>query len=466
MLEWIEDRTGIAAAVRPLLLHRVPPDTGWWYVLGSATAVAFIIQVVTGVALATVYVPSADNAYQSLSFITHDAPFGALLRGVHYFGASAMILLVGLHALRVFLFGSFKYPREINWLTGVLLLGLTVTMGFTGQLLRWDQNAVWSVVVGAEQAGRAPFVGRLLAHLVLAGKTVGAATLTRFFALHVFVVPGLIFAVLGLHLFLVIRNGISEPPVAGQPVDPSTYRERYHRQLERRGRPFWPDVAWRDVAFGVLVVAAVVTLAAVFGPPAIGKPPDPTIVNANPRPDWYFLWYFAVLALLPHGSERYVMVFGPLAAGLALMALPFLFGRGERSPRRRPWAVAAVVLVVLGVGTLWIAGLQARWSPDFSAGPLPAEIVGASSGPVARGAKLFAAKACVDCHRIAGHGGRRGPDLSDVADRLTRDQMTIRIANGGTNMPAFAGILTKDELEDVVAFLRTRKGAESGDQVR
>ncbi len=455
---WFDDRTGLSELVGPLLRHPVPPGTNWWYVFGSATLVAFIIQVVTGVALATVYVPSAGSAWESLRFITHDAPLGSILRGLHYWGASAMILFIGVHALRVFLMGSFKYPREVSWLSGVLLLGLTVTMGFTGQLLRWDQNAVWSIVVGAEQAGRVPFIGKYLAHFILAGNVVGAATLTRFFSIHVFLIPALIFAIVGLHLYLVIRNGISEPPVAGRPVDPATYRPWYRRMLEREGRPFFPDAAWRDMVFGVLLIMVVMALAVILGPPDVGKPPDPTIIQATPRPDWYFLWYFAVLALLPHGTEKFVIVGAPLLAGAVLLLLPFLFGRGERHPKRRPWAVAAVLMIVLAVGTLWRAGVKADWSPDFSAKPLTAAVIGAHHGPVARGGKLFSAKACIYCHDIAGHGGHRGPDLTTVGNRLTANEMRIRIANGGINMPAFAGILDAEQLDDLVAFLQTRRG--------
>lgn len=456
---WLEDRLGIVALFRPMLEHLVPPDARWWYVFGSATMAAFMIQVFSGVALAFSYVPSAAHAYNALQFISQQATFGRFMRGLHYYGASAMVLMMGIHMAQVFLFGSYKYPREMNWVTGSLLLGFTLIMGFTGQLLRWDQTGVWSVVVAAEQVGRAPLIGHWLARFTLGGDTVGGATLSRFFAIHVFVMPALIFAFVGLHLLLVLRHGISEPPTPGRPVDPKTYREEYHALLKKSGKPFWPDAAWRDMVFAVAMTVAIVILALVFGPPELGKPPDPSIIAADPRPDWYLLWYFAVLALLPHGTEQYFMVFGPLVAGFLLIMLPFVFPKGERSARRRPWALAFVLMVCLGIGALWIAGARANWSPDFKAKPLPAEVVGAATGTVAEGALLFYQKGCLNCHDIAGHGGHRGPNLTFIGRKLSREQMILRIANGGLNMPAYAGNLTAQQMDLLVAFLQSRKSS-------
>jgi ubiquinol-cytochrome c reductase cytochrome b subunit len=455
--DWVDDRTGVIELIRESALHLVPPDAKWWYVFGSATLCAFMIQVVSGVALAFAYIPSASQAYSTLQFINDEAPFGHFLRGLHYYGASAMVLMVGLHMAQVFLFGSYKFPRELNWATGVLLLGFTLVMGFTGQLLRWDQNAVWSVVVGAEQAGRVPFLGNWLARFTLGGDTVGGATLSRFFVVHVFIMPALIFAFVGLHLWLVLRHGVSEPPKPGKPVDPKTYRQEYKTLLEKTGHPFWPYAAWRDVVFCVGLIVAIAALALFFGAPALGKQPDPSIVAASPKPDWYLLWYFAILALLPPGTEQYFMVFGPLLAGIILIVLPFISNRGERSPRRRPWAIVAVLLTVIMIATLGVAGAKSPWSPNFDAQPLPVSVIGATSGPVFLGAQLFHAKGCLNCHLIANHGGRRGPDLTDVENRLSEKQMILRISNGGVNMPAFAANLTPADMDALVAFLQTRK---------
>ena len=455
--DWLEDRTGLPEMIGRTARHLVPPDAKWWYVFGGATLCAFMVQVVTGIALAFSYIPSAGEAYATLHFISDEAPFGHFLRGLHYYGASAMVLMVGLHMAQVFLAGAYKFPRELNWATGVLLLAFTLAMGFTGQLLRGDQNAVWTVVVAAEQAGRAPFIGQSLGHFIMGGDTVGGATFTRFFAIHVFIMPGFIFAFVGLHLWLVLRHGISEPPKAGQPVDPKTYRREYQELIKKKGRPFWPDAAWRDTVFCVTMIVVIAVLALVSGAPPLGKPPDPSIIDATPRPDWYFMWYFAVLALLPHGTEQYVLVYGPLLVGIILMGLPFIFNRGERSLRRRPWAVAVVVMIVVMIATLWLEGVDSPWSPNFTAPPLSASVVGATNGPVFLGGQLFHDKGCINCHLIGDDGGRRGPDLTDVAGRLSENQMILRIANGAVNMPAYAGNLTPAEMDALVAFLETRK---------
>ncbi len=454
--DWIDDRLGLSDLFGPSLKHLVPRDAKWWYVFGSATLVTFIVQVVTGVALAFSYVPSSAQAFDTLVFITEEAPFGRFLRGMHFFGASAMVLMVGAHMAQTFLFGAYKYPREMSWSTGVLLLGFTLIMGFTGQLLRWDQTAAWSVVVAAEQAGRVPFVGDWLARFILGGNTLGGATLSRFFAIHVFLVPGIMFAFIGLHLWLVLRHGISDPPVPGKPVKPATYRREYQAELERTGVPFWPDGAWRDFVFGTAVIVVIAVLAMIVGPPPIEKPPDPSILDADPRPDWYLLWYFAVLALIPAEAEGVVMILGPVLIGVLLLLAPVLNNRGERHWSRRPWSVAVVILSVVMIGSFWILGARSPWSPNFEAEPLTAEVIRSSDPLVIEGARVFHERACLNCHLIDEHGGRRGPDLTRVADRLSENDMVIRVLNGGVNMPAYGSILPPGEVDALVAFMKTR----------
>ncbi|MFN2520157.1 MAG: cytochrome b N-terminal domain-containing protein [Candidatus Limnocylindria bacterium] len=460
ILGWLEERFEFGDTVGRVLTHPVPAAlerrVGWWYVFGSVTLAVFVVQVATGVGLAMTYVPAPNSAYETLQFISNEAAFGSILRGIHYFGAGAMVVLVLIHMTQVFLFGAYKYPREANWLTGSLLLLLTLAMAFTGQLLRWDQDAFWAIVVAAEQAARAPFIGGFLATLVVAGQNVGGATLTRFYATHVFLIPAAIFGLLGLHLYLVVRKGISEPPVAGERVERATYRERYERLLER-GIPFYPDAAWRDAIASLGVVVLVVVLAGLFGAPVLGRPPDPTIIVADPRPDWYFLGYFALLALIPENAESLIIIGLPALAFLFLFALPLVAPYGERHVSRRPIAVAAVGFGLIVYTALTVAGVQAPWSPVAAEGAsLPAAATQGLAPVEQNGARLFVSKACFSCHAIAGGGGRRGPDLTTVADRLDRAQLIARILGGGGAMPAYASTMSTDELNDLVAYLVTR----------
>ncbi|HEY8283254.1 MAG TPA: sulfocyanin-like copper-binding protein, partial [Chloroflexota bacterium] len=255
---------------------------------------------------------------------------------------------------------------------------------------------------------------------------------------------------------MVIHAGISEPPKSGRPVDPKSYRAWYHQMLKRDGVPFWPDAAWRDVSFGIGVLLLITILAITVGAPPLAGPPNPADISVIPRPDWYFLWYFAALALIPPPMENVVMLAAPLGLIVGLLFLPIWANKGERSPARRPWAMITVLCSGLMIFSLTLTGALAPWSPNFNAAPLPAKVVGATSGPVYRGAMLFHTAGCEDCHSVGGYGGLRGPDLTNVGGRLTTSDMIIRIMNGGENMPSFARILSASELNDLVNFLQTR----------
>ncbi|PQO41087.1 cytochrome b N-terminal domain-containing protein [Blastopirellula marina] len=454
--KWIDDRSGFSDVVKPMLEHIVPSDARWWYVFGSATLCAFIVQVLSGIALAMVYVPGGDAAYESLKYITDDATMGYLVRGMHYYGATAMVMLAVIHMTQVFLHASYKYPREMNWMSGVVLLFVVLGMAFTGQLLRWDANGVWSVMVAGEMAGRVPLIGAYISHFIFGGDTVGGSTLSRFFAIHVFILPGLIFAGVGLHMWLILRHGISEMPKADQPVDPANYKEKYEARLEKTGVPFWPVAMWRDVVFSSAMVAVILLCAIFVGPPALGPAPDPADIHANPMPDWYFWWYFAVLSMLPPELETYVILGMPVLGLVVLFILPLLSNRGHRAPSKRPWAVGTVVFGATAFVVLTIYGYRKPWSPDFSVKPLPPEIVNSKDPHIEKGAQLVLQKGCLYCHNIDGHGGFRGPELTYIGDRLDRGELVIRITNGGYNMPSFAASLSAEEMDQIVDFLLTR----------
>ena len=211
-LDWLEERSGIVGGVKYFLFRNVPRDSSWWHTLGSATLTAFLVQAGTGVILAMYYKPHPDTAYESVQRITNDLTLGWLVRGMHKWGASVFIILMFFHMARVFLFGAYKYPRELNWIVGVLLLVLGMLEGFAGYLLPWDQTAYWATVVGINLNGTGPFVGPFLAWFLQGGAEIGANTLTIFYALHMLIIPGAIIGLILLHLYLVVRLGVSSPP--------------------------------------------------------------------------------------------------------------------------------------------------------------------------------------------------------------------------------------------------------------
>jgi len=211
-IDWLEERSGLVGGIRYFLFRKVPSDTNWMHTLGSATLTAFLVQTLTGVILAMYYKPDPNSAYQSIQHITNDITLGWLVRGMHKWGASVFIILLFFHMARVFLFGAYKYPRELNWIVGVTLLVLGMLEGFTGYLLPWDQTAYWATVVGINLNGTAPFLGPFLADFLRGGSEIGGDTLARFYSMHMLLIPGLIFALIGLHLYLVVRLGVSSPP--------------------------------------------------------------------------------------------------------------------------------------------------------------------------------------------------------------------------------------------------------------
>jgi menaquinol-cytochrome c reductase cytochrome b subunit len=212
MLGWVDERTGGSSFLTGLLYRKVPKGTNWFYTLGSATLFAFIVQAVTGVFLAMYYTPSPTEAYDSITHLTNDVWMGEFVRGMHRWGASVMIILIFLHMARVFFFGAYKYPRELNWVIGVVLLILTLFMGLTGYLLPFDNRSFWATIVANNIIGTGPILGPYLADFLRAGPEIGATTLSRFYALHMLVIPGLIIALIGAHLYLVVKLGTTAPP--------------------------------------------------------------------------------------------------------------------------------------------------------------------------------------------------------------------------------------------------------------
>jgi quinol---cytochrome c reductase cytochrome b subunit, bacillus type len=230
-IEWLEERSGLIGGIRYFLFRKVPSDTNWMQTLGSATLTAFIVQAVTGVILAMYYKPDPKTAYQSIQHITNDVTLGWLVRGMHRWGASVFIILMFFHMARVFLFGAYKYPRELNWIVGVMLLALGMLEGFTGYLLPWDETAYWATVVGININGTAPFLGPFLAQFLRGAGEIDSDTLARFYSIHMLLLPGAIAGLIGLHLYLVVRLGVSSPPwskeaAGAERVEPAPKRRR------------------------------------------------------------------------------------------------------------------------------------------------------------------------------------------------------------------------------------------------
>jgi len=457
--QWFDQRLQLAAPIRDAAEHPVPRNTAsWWYVFGSAALIVFCLQLVTGILLALTYVPSAGEAWSSLQALNHDITLGWFIRALHGWGSNFMVAIVLIHMMQVFLFGAYKFPRELTWIIGVFLLLMTLGMAFSGQVLRFDQDAYWGLGIGASIASRVPIAGPAIVKLMLGGPIIAGATLSRFFAVHVFVIPGLLIGFVGLHVLMVLKLGINEWPMPGRIVKRATYLKEYHELTRKDGAPFVPYAVWKDMFFAAFVLLAVAACATWFGPFGPSGQPDPTIIQTVPKPDYFFLWLYALLSLLPPSLETPFLLIGPVLVILGLLLLPFLSGGGEKSWKRRPIAVLTVMLIAVTLGTFTHLAEYAPWSPKMNAWSgaiVPARFLHGTSALERQGALVFQAKQCRNCHSIGDSGGERGPALDSVALRLTQDQLIRQVIQGGGNMPAYGKNLSPPETTALIAFLET-----------
>jgi len=470
---WLEERVGISEIRGALLDRRVPSRLTWWHTLGSATLAVFTVQVVTGILLGMYYSPSPDHAYESIRFIERQVISGSMLRGIHHWGASAMVVLVCAHMIRVFTMGAYKFPREANWVLGVMLFGVVMAFGFTGYLLPWDQKAYWATEVGTNIAGTTPFIGGILSKLLRGGSQLGAATLTRFYALHVLLLPILLASIAGLHLFLVIRQGIAAragemevdaPRTTSDPAYPDYYKSAYATSKKADVR-FWPDIIAKDMVTAAAVIVALVLLAKYAGAP-LEPPADPTDTSYVPRPEWYFLPFFQLLKLVPGSMEAAVAVGLPGAGMLALLTLPFFDRSSTRSFSKRPVARFALLGVLGGSGLL----IGASLAEDTGEG-LPPEVGRPLSSIERAGRASYRQQQCGSCHMIAGDASAKKSDDAPDAPELTK----VGLKHSGawlhsfiedpskfhvkSQMPAFGPpALTHQEIEEVTRYLMTLRG--------
>jgi ubiquinol-cytochrome c reductase cytochrome b subunit len=408
--------------------------------------------------LALIYVPSAGEAWNSLQTLNHGISLGWFIRALHGWGSNFMVAIVLIHLVQVFLFGAYKFPRELTWIVGVFLLLMTLGMAFTGQVLRFDQDAYWGLGIGASIASRVPVIGPWAVNLMLGGPIIAGATLSRFFAVHVFVVPGLLIAFVGLHVLMVLKLGINEWPMPGRIVRRATYMQEYDELTRKEGVPFVPAAVGKDILFSGFILLAIAVCAVYFGPFGPGGQPDPTIIQTAPRPDFFFLWLYALLSFLPPSAETPILLIGPAIGIFVLLALPFVAGEGEKSWKRRPIAVLTILLVAVALGTLTHLGEHTPWSPvmnAWSGEPIPAQYIHGRTALERQGALVFQAKQCHNCHSLDDRGGKRGPALDSVALRLTEDQLIRQVIQGGGNMPAYGKNLSPAETTALVAFLTT-----------
>jgi ubiquinol-cytochrome c reductase cytochrome b subunit len=460
--DWFERRLGLGAPVIEAVEHEVPASTAsWWYVFGSAATVILVLQIMTGVLLALVYAPTASDAWNSLQFLDHNVKLGWFLRAIHGWGSDFMVAIVLIHMAQVFLFGAYKFPRELTWIIGVFLLLLTLGMAFTGQVLRFDQDAYWGLGIGASIVSRVPLIGGALVDLMLGGPIMAGPTLSRFFTLHVFVIPGLLLAMVGLHVWMVLRLGINDWPMPGRLVKKSTYVREYHELTEKTGIAFVPDAAWKDAIFAAVIMLAVVACALWFGPFGPTGQPDPTIIQTAPKPDFAFLWIYAVLAYLPASLETPVMFIAPVLGIGAMLLLPLFSPEGEKHWSRRPVAVLMIAVIAVTLGAFTRLGMYTPWSPIMDAwtsDPIPVAYLQDRTPLEREGAIVLQNKQCRNCHSIGGEGGLRGPALDSIASRMTEDQMIRQVLQGGGNMPAYGNALSPSETTALVRFLTTLRG--------
>ena len=463
MFRWLDERLDLRRAKKDLLDREVPDRLTWWHTLGSATLTVFLVQLITGVTLATYYSASPDHAYDSIRFINTQVASGALLRGIHHWGASAMVVLIVAHMIRVFAVGAYKYPREVNWVVGMGLFLIVMVFSFTGYLLPWDQKAYWATAVGTNIAGTTPLLGAALVALLRGGGELGAATLARFYAFHALWLPLVLTLFVFLHLVVVVRQGIAArpkdlevgaPKTTGDPAYPTYYREAYAAS-KHGGVRFWPDILGKDAIVSASAVLVIVLLAFLLGAP-LDPPADPTDTTYIPRPEWYFLPIYQLLKLVPGSLESLIAVGAPTAVVLVLLGLPFFDRGSRRNLLHRPVALICLVGILGGAGVL--IGAAGR-------GPVTAPEAGRPLSSMERaGRALYQSQQCGGCHRIAGQGGEEGPDLTTVGLRHSGGwlhsfiEMPSRF-HSESRMPAFGPpALSHQEIEELAQYMSALRG--------
>jgi ubiquinol-cytochrome c reductase cytochrome b subunit len=439
--DWLDHRTGIQTAVRNFLYEEIPASSGWHQVFGSVAVFLFLTQAFTGALLAFNYAPTPGDSYNSLRYILTELTGGRLIRGLHHWGASMMIVAVVLHMVQVFLYGGYKKPREATWMVGVVLLLLTLAYGLTGYLLPWDNRAYWGTVVVTQIAGQAPLIGPYLSRLLGDGTSIGVVTFARFYGLHVLLLPPATVFLIALHVYLVRKHGVA--PAPGDEALPK--------------KKFYPQQVFKDTVAIFIAFAVLFTMAAVARVP-LEQLADPTDTTYVPRPEWYFLFLFQILKLFTGPLEVIGSVVLPGLAVLALILVPFIDRSQMVKVTRRTVAIGAVVLAALTWTGLTAQAVRTTPPPageaevDYSA---PTDWMQLSPEEMA-GVAYFREENCIICHAIGDHGGKTGPDLTtrtihkDAAWMIEHFKRPS-VIRPGTSMPPIQ--LSDAQLNSLAAFL-------------
>ena len=434
---FISNRMGWEPYLKPFLYKKLPSDLGWSATLGSLCALIFVIEAITGMLLAMYYNPSPELAYTSINYITNDVFLGRVVRGIHHWGAGAMVLLVFVHMMTNFFSGSFKAPREVTWVIGVTLFLLTLGLGFTGYLLPWDQKAYWATVVSSNIPRDIPIIGDFITRLMLGGDRVSGLTLTRFFATHMLVLPSLMVMCIAFHIYQVRVHGMAEHKVsitAGKkPVKPAG--DRIYR--------FYPEQLYQSsIAF--VIVFAVILLLAVYGHVPLENPVGTIDESYLPRPEWYYMWLFQMLTFFSGSSEVVGSLAIPIGGILILFLMPWLSKTSLQGLADRPLATAVGTAGVIGIIYLTIMGFAGAM-PYGEVLPVPDRHLTTSEQ---QGMQLFVKRECAYCHNINGKGGRiEGPDLANTVAKDRSHEWLMQMIKDPQQISRWS-IMPKYDLKD------------------
>lgn len=339
---WVEERFPLKALISLGRDENIVGGSSFFYTLGSATLFVFLLQVVTGICQCFYYTPSIDHAYASLMWMRTEVPFGWLVHGLHYWGANLMVVLVGVHLLRVFVWGAYKNPRQLVWLSGLVLMILTILTEFTGAPLPWDEAGYWVAVVGTGIASAVPLIGPFTGNVLRGGGTMGPLTLSRFFVLHAAIFPATIVLMAVVHMAAFRMFGSVGP---------------WRQERRKTTAPFWPDQIFKDAVVATFLFLLLVFLSAYVTPPITG-PADPTDTTFKPQPEWNFLFLFEALKFLPGKLEPLGTVGVPSLVFIALGGLPFYDRNPDRDPAKRPLALLGMTILVGFVGSFTIVAAR------------------------------------------------------------------------------------------------------------